>query len=131
LEFCRYLRSLYPVEVRSAIVLDNWSPHRSTKKDTRVGDWGVANNVQLAYVPFYASWLNRIEAQSTALRYFCIDGIDHPTHHEQARMICRYINWRNRSAHDQALAEIVKRASLLPDEAVAGTRWMLAPGSVC
>jgi len=39
LAFCRYLRSLHPAEVRIAIVLDNFSPHRSTKTDTRVGDW--------------------------------------------------------------------------------------------
>ena len=59
-----------------AIVLDNWSPH-STKKDTTVGDWAEANNVELAYTPHYASWLNRIEAQFTALRYFSFDGTDH------------------------------------------------------
>ena len=34
LEFCRYLRSLYPPEVRIAIVMDNFSPHLSTKKDS-------------------------------------------------------------------------------------------------
>jgi len=28
----------------------------------------------MAYVPFYGSWLNRIEAQFTALRYFALDG---------------------------------------------------------
>lgn len=39
LEFCRCLRSLYPPEVRIAIVMDNYSPHLSTKKDTRVGEW--------------------------------------------------------------------------------------------
>jgi transposase len=60
LAFCRYLRSLYPSEVRIAIVLDNFSPHLSTKKDPRVGEWAATNNVELAYVPFYASWLNRI-----------------------------------------------------------------------
>ena len=41
LAFCRYLRSLHPPEVRIAIVLDNFSPHLSTKKDTRVGDWAA------------------------------------------------------------------------------------------
>jgi transposase len=112
LAFCRYLRSLYPPEVRIAIVLDNFSPHLSTKKDTRVGDWAAANNVELAYVPFYASWLNRIEAQFTALRYFALDGTDHESHHAQARMIRRYIAWRNRHAHDKALREIVKRANV-------------------
>jgi transposase len=112
LEFCRYLRSLYPPEVRIAIVLDNFSPHLSTKKDPRVGDWAAANNVELAYVPFYASWLNRIEAQFTALRYFALDGTDHESHHAQSRMIRRYIAWRNRHAHDQALRELVKRANV-------------------
>jgi transposase len=110
--FCRYLRSLHPPEVRIAIVLDNFSPHLSTKKDGRVGEWAAANNVELAYVPFYGSWLNRIEAQFTALRYFALDGTDHPTHEEQARMIRRYIAWRNRNAHNKALREIVKRANV-------------------
>lgn len=112
LAFCRYLRSLHPPEVRIAIVLDNFSPHRSTKKDSRVGDWAAANNVELAYVPFYASWLNRIEAQFTALRYFALDGTDHESHHAQSRMIRRYIAWRNRNANDRSLRELVKRANV-------------------
>lgn len=112
LAFCRYLRSLHPAEVRIAIVLDNFSPHLSTKKDPRVGEWAEANNVELAYVPFYASWLNRIEAQFTALRYFALDGTDHPSHEAQGRMIRRYIAWRNRNAHDRALQDLVKRANV-------------------
>ena len=112
LEFCRYLRSLYPPDVRIAIVLDNFSPHLATKKDPRVGEWAAANNVELAYVPFYASWLNRIEAQFTALRYFALDGTDHPTHRAQASMIRRYIAWRNRNANDQTLRALVKRANV-------------------
>ena len=112
LAFCRYLRSLYPSSTRIAIICDNFSPHVSTRTDTRVGDWAAANNVELAYVPFYASWLNRIEAQFTALRYFALDGTDHPTHRAQASMIRRYIAWRNRNAHDKALCELVKRANV-------------------
>ena len=77
LAFCRYLRSLHPVQVRIAIVCDNFSPHLSTRTDPRVGEWAAANNVELAYVPFYGSWLNRIEAQFTALRYFALNGTDH------------------------------------------------------
>ncbi len=112
LAFCRYLRSLHPPEVRLAIVLDNFSPHLSTKKDSRVGDWAAANNVELAYTPFYGSWLNRIEAQFTALRYFALDGTDHRTHREQASMIRRYIIWRNRNAQDRALREVINRANV-------------------
>jgi DDE superfamily endonuclease len=51
LEFCRYLRSLYPPEVRIAILADNFSPHLTTKVDTAVGDWAAANNVEIAYTP--------------------------------------------------------------------------------
>ena len=112
LEFCRYLRSLYPPEVRIAIVMDNFSPHLSTKKDQRVGLWAAANNVELAYVPTNASWLNRIEAQFQALRYFALDGTDHRSHDEQNSMIRRYIAWRNRHAEDEALRELVKRANV-------------------
>ena len=112
LEFCRYLRTLYPPEIRIAIVMDNFSPHLSTQRDTRVGDWADANNVELAYVPTNASWLNRIEAQFQALRYFTLDGTDHRSHEEQNSMIRRYIIWRNRNAHDNTLRELVKRANV-------------------
>jgi transposase len=112
LRFLRYIRSLYPPDVRIGIVLDNFSPHLSTKKDRRVGEWAAANNVELAYTPTYSSWLNRIEAQFQALRYFTLDGTDHASHREQASMIRRYIHWRNRNAHDRALRELVNRANV-------------------
>jgi transposase len=110
--FLRYLRALYPPQLRLAIVLDNFSPHLSTKTDTRVGDFASNNNIELAYVPFYASWLNRIEAQFAALRYFTLDGTDHASHAEQGRMIRRYIAWRNRHANDQRLLRLVNRANV-------------------
>jgi transposase len=112
LEFCRYLRSLYPPEVRIAIVLDNYSPHLSTNKDTRVGDWADANNVELAYVPTNASFLNRIECHLAALRYFALDGTDHRSHEEQNSMIRRYIAWRNRHTDDEELRAISMRAKV-------------------
>ena len=112
LAFCRYLRTLYPPEVRIAILLDNFSPHLTTRTDARVGEWATANNVELAYTPTYASWLNRIEAQFQALRYFCLDGTDHASPREQASMIRRYIIWRNRNAQDKALRDLVKRANV-------------------
>ena len=108
LVFCKYLRTLYPPEVRIAIVLDNFSPHLSTKVDQRVGEWAQANNVEMAYVPTDASWLNRIECHFAALRYFALDGTDHRDHFEQNDMVRRYIAWRNRHAHDEALRAISK-----------------------
>jgi transposase len=112
LEFCRYLRSLYPLSTRIAIICDNFSPHLTTPKDTRVGDWAMVNNVEIAYTPTNSSWLNRIEAQFTALRRFTLDGTDYPSHKEQASMIRRYIIWRNNHAYDERLRRIVDKANV-------------------
>jgi len=98
--------------MRIAIVLDNWIPHRSSKRDSRIGDWAADNNVEFTYVPFYASWLNRMEAQFQALRYFALDGTDHATHEEQGPMIRRYISWRDHHVRDRALTESAKRANV-------------------
>jgi transposase len=112
LEFCRYLRSLHPPDVRIAIICDNFSPHLTTAKDARVGAWAQANNTEIAYTPTNSSWLNRVEAQFTALRYFALDGTDHATHKEQASMIRRYIIWRNNHAYDERLRRIVAKANI-------------------
>ncbi|MFC5830672.1 helix-turn-helix domain-containing protein [Nonomuraea insulae] len=112
LEFCRYLRSLYPPEIRIAIICDNFSPHLTTKKDNRVGQWAEVNNVEIAYTPTNSSWLNRIEAQFTALREFTLNGTDHDSHREQGSMIRRYIAWRNRHTNDERLRRIVKKANV-------------------
>ena len=92
-----------------------WTTSARTSRprvDSRVGDWAEANNVELAYVPTNASWMNRIEAQFQALRYFTLDGTDHRSHEEQNSMIRRYIIWRNRNAQDKTLRELVKRANV-------------------
>ena len=51
LEFCRYLRSLYPPQTRIAIICDNFSPHLTTRKDKRVGRWAAASNTEISYTP--------------------------------------------------------------------------------
>jgi len=93
LEFCRYLRSLYPPETRIAIVCDNFAPHLSTAKDGRVAAWASANNTEIAYTPTNSSWLNRVEAQFTALRYFALDG-QHAVNADQ-----RQVDWHFTTAN--------------------------------
>jgi transposase len=83
LELARYIRSLYPAETRLHFVLDNFSPHLGQQ----MRYWADANNIELAYTPHYASWLNRIESEFRALRYFTLAGTDHPDHATQARLI--------------------------------------------
>ena len=113
LEFCRYLRSLYPPAGPDRDHLRQLQPapdHRARTAGS--GAWAAANNVEIAYTPTNSSWLNRIEAQFTALRYFALDGTDHASHKEQASMIRRYIIWRNNHAYDERLRRIVDRANV-------------------
>ena len=120
LAFCRYLRSLHPdhgADRDRAGQLQSAPVHRRSTPGSATGP--PANNVELAYVPFYGSWLNRIEAQFTALRYFALDGTDHPSHPEQASMIRRYIIWRNRHTTDPRLRKVVKRAATIKRAKVA------------
>ncbi len=74
LDFCRQLRARFPTG-KLYLVVDNFSPH---KKD-KVTDWCEQNNVELVFTPSNASWLNRIEAEFTHLRYFTLNGSDYPS----------------------------------------------------
>ncbi|WUV38093.1 hypothetical protein OG318_47710 [Streptomyces sp. NBC_01483] len=78
----------------------------------RVGDWAAANNVEFAYTPTRSSWLNRIEAQCTALRHFTLDGTDHSSRKEQGSMIRRYIIRWNKHTADIRLHTIVTRVNV-------------------
>lgn len=59
-----------------------------------------------------SAWLNRIEAQFTALRCFTLDGTDRAGHKEQGSMIRRYIIWCNHHADDRRLRAVVDRANV-------------------
>jgi hypothetical protein len=47
------------------------------------------------FTPAYTSWLNWIESEFAALRYFARGGTDHRGHTEQNTAIAGYIRWRN------------------------------------
>ena len=74
--------------------------------------WAKANNVEFAYVPTNASYLNRIECHFAALRYFALNGTDHKDHDEQNTAIRRYLAWRNRHTNDAELRAISLRAKV-------------------
>ena len=105
LAFCKTIRARYPAALRLAFVLDNFSPH----KGDQVRAWAADNNVELAYTPHYASWLNRIEPQFKGLRYFCLAGTDHPDHKTQTRLIHAYIDWRNQHRDNPKLRHLTRR----------------------
>jgi transposase len=88
----RVLRERF--DERLYLVVDNYSPHRRRE----VGEWCDDNDVELVFLPTYSSWLNRIEPEFTALRYFVLNGADYASHTEQTKAIGDYLRWRNRRA---------------------------------
>ena len=65
------------------------------RRDRAVDDWCTTNDVGLVFTPTQASWLNWIESEFTALRYFTVDGSDYlPIHAAQEAAIAGYIRWR-------------------------------------
>jgi transposase len=93
LDLLKALRGRWPTG-RLYLIVDNFAPHRRTD----VVAWCQANNVELVFLPTYASWLNWIEAEFAALRYFALNGTDHQSHGEQDAAIGAYIRWRNHQA---------------------------------
>lgn len=79
---------------RLYVITDNFSPHRKAE----VIAWCEQNDVELVFVPTNASFLNWIESEFAALRYFALNGTDHRSHDEQGAAIGDYIRWRNRDA---------------------------------
>jgi transposase len=93
LALLKLLRGRWPGQ-KLYVICDNFSPH----KHPEVTGWAAHNDVKLVFLPTYSSWLNWIESEFTALRYFTLDSTDHHTHAWQGEMINRYIRWHNARA---------------------------------
>jgi hypothetical protein len=93
LDLLKVLRARWPAD-KLYVVADNFAPHRHP----RVRSWCADNQVELIFLPTYSSWLNWIEAEFAALRYFALNGTDHRSHSEQNTAIEAYIRWRNARA---------------------------------
>ncbi len=93
LAFLKLLRQRWPGQ-KLYLICDNFSPH----KHPEVTSWAAAHDVELVFLPTYSSWLNWIEPEFAALRYFALNGTDHRTHAEQGDAIARYLRWHNARA---------------------------------
>ena len=91
-ELLRSLRARFAEPL--VVVLDNFSPHHKAE----LREWAVGHDIELVYLPTYASWLNLIECQFQALRRFALNGTDYGSHAEQDRAIHAYLRWHNRNA---------------------------------
>jgi transposase len=94
LQYLKYIGSLFPIEERLYIICDNYRPHKTEKVLT----WADQNNVEMAFTPTNASWLNPIESHFGPLKKFAILNSNYKSHKEQGRAVRRYIFWRNREA---------------------------------
>ena len=111
LAFLKTLRARWPE--RLYIIVDNFSPHRAPA----VRAWAADNDVELVFLPTYSSWLNWIESEFAALRYFALNGTDHRSHAEQDEAIAGYIRWRNQHAAPKrnfAVKSKIRRPDYLP-----------------
>jgi hypothetical protein len=52
---------------------------------------GDDHDVELAFNPANASWLNWVEPEFAALRYSILNGSDHRTQQQQGAVIARYV----------------------------------------
>jgi hypothetical protein len=85
------LRACYPIQFRLYIVMDNLSANIRAANDFFPG-----HNMEAAYLPTNASWLNAIECEFTALHAATLKNSDDPDHIARRRRIYRYLRWRNR-----------------------------------
>ena len=97
--FLKHVRSKYPPRIRIYLILDNFSPH----KHAHVRRWADENNVELVFTPTYASWLNRIEAIFSGVRYFALGNSDYRDHEEIRHAIFAYVVWRNRNRNSESV----------------------------
>lgn len=115
LDFCKQLRRRFPAG-KLYLICDNYGPH----KKAEVIAWCAAHGIELVYTPSNASWLNWIESEFTAIRYFTLDGSDYPSHNAQETAIAGYIRWRNRRSHPKrnfAVSSKIRRPDYLPNVA--------------
>jgi transposase len=115
LAFLRQVRARFPTG-QLYIVCDNFSPHRTAAVTT----WCATHDVDLVFTPTNASWLNWIESEFTALRYFTLDGSDYPSHSAQETAIAGYVRWTNRHARPKrhfAPESKIRRPDYLPNVA--------------
>ncbi|MFD2028537.1 IS630 family transposase [Promicromonospora aerolata] len=113
-EFLDFLRQLRRrLAGKLYVICDNFSPH----KKTEVLTWCEDNDVELVFTPSNASWLNWIESEFAALRYFTLDGSDYPDHATQEAAIGGYLRWKNKRALPKtnfAIGSKIRRPDYLP-----------------
>ncbi|PPJ35491.1 IS630 family transposase [Nocardia nova] len=111
LAFLKSVRDRWP-DQKLYLICDNYSVH----KRAEVRAWCSVNAIELVFLPTYSSWLNRVECEFAALRYFALNGTDHRSPGEQDDAIATYVRWRNQHAEpirDFAVGSKIRRPNYL------------------
>lgn len=104
LAFLKYLKRNHP-DTKLHVILDNHSTH----KKEGIKTWAKENDVELAYTPTNASWLNPIECHFVPIKELVLRNVYYQDKKEQTRAIRRYIFWRNGHKNDPRLRAMEKR----------------------
>lgn len=115
LDFLKQLRRRFPAG-KLYVICDNFSPH----KKTQVRDWCTEHQVDLVFTPSNASWLNWVESEFQALRYFTLNSSDYPSHDAQEKAMSGYLRWHNKRARPKttfAVGSKIRKPDYLPKAA--------------
>jgi hypothetical protein len=92
-----------------------------------LGDAPLCQASHGGVLPTYSSWLNWIECELAALRFFALNGTDHRSHGEEDDAIGTYIRWRNQDAQPKrgfAVKSRIRLPDYLPYVASRGTSYL-------
>lgn len=98
LEVFQKLRACYPAEVRLYVVMDNFSSHKTALLTCFMAE----NNMEPAFTPTYASWLNAIESHFSGLKKFTCQVTDDRDHLKRRQRVHSYLLWRNKEANSDS-----------------------------
>jgi hypothetical protein len=96
------LRQCYPRQIRIYVVMDNLSANIAA-----ANAYFPKHNMEAAYLPTDASWLNAIESEFTPLHAATVKNSDDDNHLNRRRRIYRYLRWRNRR-HESTKAYLAR-----------------------
>ncbi len=105
LSFLKIIRRRYQKKRRLILIVDNFSTHRTEGNLA----WCKDNGVWLIPTATNASWMNRIEAQFGAVRYFVLKNSYPEDHKDLETRIKEHLKWRNQNRHDPVLKKALNR----------------------
>jgi hypothetical protein len=87
------------------VILDNLNHH----KGSRIRQWAAEHNVELLFIPTYASWANPIGCHFGAIRHFVLKNCNYSSHRAFGGRLHAYLRWRNANRRDPVLLAVQRQ----------------------